>query len=317
MNEVHITGLIQTVWNFEGDTYLRVHMDPHRHSVGGRRQDRIAVRVPPHVSARTPLETGRHLSFFGYVEAEANGTVEDDLRRRLRRGGRRGPDAVERLIDDTPATVRRLQAREEIRLVAERIEELPPPPPRTRTQPQPEHTFQRPHRRNGHQRKPRHHPSRNGGRGARPSADGSRACGRGSAGHRGPGRGDGRQRPSRTRRPGAGTGSRPTGSRTRGRCLNGTQGRFPASGGAQRVRQCPTPFPHPPIALADPESPGFGKQGPTGPAEPRATTPLRPPGPGTQGPGGGPPPGTRRPGNPRARGPQGPQKVSAARTETL
>ena len=127
MNEIHITGLIQTVWNFEGDTYLRVHMDPHRHSVGGRRQDRIAVRVPPHVSARTPLETGRHLSFFGYVEAEANGTVEDDLRRRLRRGGRRGPDSVERLIDETPTTVRRLQAREEIRLVAERIEELPRP----------------------------------------------------------------------------------------------------------------------------------------------------------------------------------------------
>ena len=127
MNEVHLTGLITTVWQYEGDTYLRIQLDRHRHSVGGRRQDRIAVRVPPHVGARTPLETGRHLSFHGYLEAEANGTVEEDLRRRLRRGGRRGPDAVERLIDDTPATIRRLPAREEQRLVAERIEALPSP----------------------------------------------------------------------------------------------------------------------------------------------------------------------------------------------
>ena len=127
MNEVHLTGLITTVWQYEGDTYLRIQLDRHRHSVGGRRQDRIAVRVPPHVGIRTPLENGRHLSFHGYLEAEANGTVEEDLRRRLRRGGRRGPDAVERLIDDTPATIRRLPAREEQRLVAERIEELPSP----------------------------------------------------------------------------------------------------------------------------------------------------------------------------------------------
>ena len=119
MNEVHLTGMITTVWQYEGDTYLRIQLDRHRHSVGGRRQDRIAVRVPPHVGIRTPLETGRHLSFHGYLEAEANGTVEEDLRR--------GPDAVERLIDDTPATIRRLPAREEQRLVAERIEELPSP----------------------------------------------------------------------------------------------------------------------------------------------------------------------------------------------
>ena len=127
MNEVHLTGLVQTVWEYEGDTFLRIHMDRHRHSLGGRRQDRIAVRVPPHVGSRTPLETGRHLAFHGYLESEANGTVEEDLRRRLRRGGRRGPDAVERLIDDTPATIRRLTVREELRLVAERIEELPNP----------------------------------------------------------------------------------------------------------------------------------------------------------------------------------------------
>ncbi|MCY4522430.1 MAG: hypothetical protein OXC13_16850 [Caldilineaceae bacterium] len=102
MNEVHLTGVITTVWQYEGDTYLRIQLDRHRHSVGGRRQDRIAVRVPPHVGIRTPLETGRHLSFHGYLEAEANGTVEEDLRRRL-------------------------PAREEQRLVAERIEDLPSP----------------------------------------------------------------------------------------------------------------------------------------------------------------------------------------------
>lgn len=127
MNEVHLTGTITTVWQYEGDTYLRIQLDRHRHSVGGRRQDRIAVRVPHHVGTRTPLENGRHLGFHGYLESEVNGTVEEDLRRRLRRGGRRGPDAVERLIDDTPAIIRRMPAREEQRLVAERIEELPRP----------------------------------------------------------------------------------------------------------------------------------------------------------------------------------------------
>lgn len=129
MNDIHISGRVRSVWQYEGDTYVRLHMDPHRHTLGGRPQDQIVVRIPPHAGVRVSLTEGRHLECHGWLESGEAEILEEELRRRLRRSGsrRRSPNAVEQLIDDTPATVRRLSQREELRLVAERIEEPPRP----------------------------------------------------------------------------------------------------------------------------------------------------------------------------------------------